>query len=297
MFLSFPLLLTSSGFFSKILSWSDSLPGGFAELNVSSLLRLSVIVCWKGARGDPGRWGSNPTAKGSSICAPAVRTTTPEHSILARGSLSCSSQSQIPLPLALGACMASFQLQTQHHPAVISGTARLSHSMSACWHPRHWNGWWEEVEQGEGHLFQSDNRSPQKAGLAVSASSALILFILQTGYLLPPMYVPQRLFLPSDEYRQLGTLTKDLPSPMSWFKLLKRATAFHRTYLPILSNLHWAWRGEIDREAEEWFYGELCRENCSTQQAESFCSPHPTFLQVFPLLHFRLCITTACSNC
>lgn len=134
--------------------------------------------------------------------------------------------------------MASFQLQTQHHPAVISGTARLSHSMSACWHPRHWNGWWEEMEQGEGRLFQTDNTVFRRQAWLFLRSSVLILLILQTGYLLPPMYAPQSLFLPSDEYRQLGTLTKDLPSPMSWFKLLKRPTAFHSTYLPILSNLH-----------------------------------------------------------
>lgn len=152
MFLSFPLLLISSGFFQRSSLGVTACLGGFAELNASSLLRLSVILYWKEARGDPGRWGSNPAAKGSSICAPAVWTMIPEHSIPARGSLSSSSQGQIPLPLALGACMASFQLQTQHLPAVISRTTSLSHSMSALWHPRHRNGWWEEMEQGEGHL-------------------------------------------------------------------------------------------------------------------------------------------------
>ena len=34
------------------------------------------------------------------------------------------------------------------------------------------------------------------------------------------------------------SLTKDLPSPMVWFKLLKRATELHGTYLLMLSNLH-----------------------------------------------------------
>lgn len=181
--------------------------------------------------------------------------------------------------------MASFQLQTQHLPAVISGTASLSHSMSAFWHPRHQNGWWEEREQGEGHLFS--DWQPRSSEGRPGCFFVLCSYILNLMVWLPiaSSYVPRSLFLPSDEYRQPGTLTKDLPCPISWFKLLKRTTAFHSACLPTLSNLHWC---EEERQIETQKNNSTgrCMESAVLHSKQGVSVFLPISLQFFPLLPF-----------
>lgn len=132
------------------------------------------------------------------LCTSCVDHEPPAH-IPARGSLASSSQGQIPLPPAPGACMASFQLQTQHLPAVISRTASLSHSMSAFWHPGTRTVGGKKWSRVRGIFFRLTIQVLSRhAWLFLS-----LLFLYPYSCCLGDCCL-QCLLLPSGEYKQLG---------------------------------------------------------------------------------------------
>lgn len=148
MFSSFPLLLISPGCFSKILSQSDSLPGG--------LCRVKDIIGEKAVshselEGEPKKTQEDevPTPRPSGVAprAGVCRVTSTEQGIRSRGSLTHPRVVPNHLP-APEAHTASLQEQTRCLCAVISRTVNLSRrAFSSFWHPGLPNSWWEESEQ------------------------------------------------------------------------------------------------------------------------------------------------------